>query len=286
MIRRAYSPGLIALLVSLALSLPQLQVQASLGSGSVPIVAAADSEPSTPTATSTRAPTVYHVPGLESSPTRVCSLSLTNTGAAVATVSVDFLNGSGVLVTSTAAVIPVGATHVLYLPDHVGYSYTGTATVSSDQPLQIDVNCVESTTTPTPTQVPGFTPASRTYVPLVRRLLGFTGPSEQEPNNSFSAANGPLISGRDYFGYPNDEKDYFSLGVRQGGPLRVQLSGHTGQQVQLQLMFGSVNNVVGAATSPPYDIQYNGAPGTYYVYIHSAGGYSTSTTYTLRVTFP
>jgi hypothetical protein len=120
----------------------------------------------------------------------------------------------------------------------------------------------------------------RNYVPI------FEGPWEQEDNDTYLQANGSLVSGRDYSGYPDDEKDYFSFYARNGGPIVVDLTGHTGSGVQLQLFYGSVGSRVGYDVSPPYHIEYTGAPGWYYVYIYTASGYNSSTLYTLRATYP
>ncbi len=130
--------------------------------------------------------------------------------------------------------------------------------------------------------------ACRTHLPLTLRdyLTYFEGPWEVEPNNTYLQANGPLRSGRDYYGYPNDEKDYFSIYVRRSGTITIDLSNHTGQGVQLQLFYQSTANRVAYDLDPPYHITYNGQPGWYYIYIYTAGGYHQATPYTLRVTFP
>jgi hypothetical protein len=107
-----------------------------------------------------------------------------------------------------------------------------------------------------------------------------------EPNNSYLQANGPLRSGRDYYGYPNDEKDYFSIYLRTGGTITIDLTNHTGQGVQLQLFYQSTNNRVDYDLDAPYHITYTGPAGWYYIYIYTAGGYNTTTPYTLRVTYP
>jgi hypothetical protein len=128
---------------------------------------------------------------------------------------------------------------------------------------------------------------SLAYLPLTLRdyVAYFEGPWEQEPNNSYLQANGPLRSGRDYYGYP-DEKDYFSIYLRSGGTITIDLTNHTGQGVQLQLFYQSTNNRVDSDLNAPYHITYTGPAGWYYIYIYTAGGYNTTTPYTLRVTYP
>jgi len=128
----------------------------------------------------------------------------------------------------------------------------------------------------------------RAYLPLTLRdyLQYFDGPWEAEPNNTYLQANGPLISGRDYRGYPDDERDYFSVYIRKPGPLTIDLTDHTGQAVQLQLFYQGIDNRVAFDTAPPYTITYDGQPGWYYIYIYTGGGHNSTTPYTLRVTYP
>jgi hypothetical protein len=127
------------------------------------------------------------------------------------------------------------------------------------------------------------------YLPFVtnQQNLYFEGPFELEPNNKYHLANGPIRSGRDYQGYPDDDSDYFSFTSSAAGDITVTLTGHTGTGLQLLLYYNSVDNqVVPADITPPYVITYNGAPGLYYVRIYTAGGYNSTTKYTLRVTYP
>jgi hypothetical protein len=126
------------------------------------------------------------------------------------------------------------------------------------------------------------------YLPLVLRnaAIYYEGPWETEPNNTYLQANGPIRSGRDYYGYPNDDRDYWSFFASTPGNIQVDLTNHTGQGVQLQLFYQSpAGGPVAIATSPPYHLDYNGPAGWYYVYIYTAGGYNQSTPYTLRVSY-
>jgi hypothetical protein len=128
--------------------------------------------------------------------------------------------------------------------------------------------------------------AARVYLPLVKR--DFTGPWESEPNNTYTEANGPLVSGKFYYGYPNDQKDYFSVYLPTAGTLTIDLTNHTGTDPQLQLFYqlADVDHRVGYDPTAPYQIVYDGQPGWYYIYIYAIGGYNTTTPYTLRVTYP
>jgi hypothetical protein len=130
---------------------------------------------------------------------------------------------------------------------------------------------------------------SRVYLPFALRdyVTYFEGPWEQEPNNTYLTANGPLLSGRDYYGYPNDEKDYFSIYLRSSGHIVIDLNNHNGTEVQLQLFYqNTATPPVASQISVPYHIDYTGAAGWYFIYIHSAGNYNSTTPYTLRVTYP
>ncbi len=50
------------------------------------------------------------------------------------------------------------------------------------------------------------------YLPFVTRLKPvFEGPFEVEPNDKYTQANGPINSGQNYQGYPDDANDYFSF---------------------------------------------------------------------------
>lgn len=113
---------------------------------------------------------------------------------------------------------------------------------------------------------------------------------EAEPNNIYLSANGPLVSGRDYFGYPNDDggtsKDYFGVYLASSGRLIVDISNHTGGGPQLQLFYQDSSHSVGFDPDAPYHIDYTGPAGWYYVYISSSEPFSTDTPYTLRVTYP
>jgi hypothetical protein len=126
------------------------------------------------------------------------------------------------------------------------------------------------------------------YLPMVQRKYNvyFEGPWELEPNNTYLQANGPLASGRDYYGYPNDQKDYFIINLPTNGNIVIDLSKYTGQGGQLQLFYQSIDNLVAYDLKSPYQINYPGPAGSYYIYIYTAGNFNSSTAYTLRVTYP
>lgn len=114
----------------------------------------------------------------------------------------------------------------------------------------------------------------------------FEGPWEDEPNNDWLQANGSLRSGKNYKGYP-DEKDYFSFYMRKSGSIAVNLTNHTGQDVQLQLFYQNINNRVAFDPKPPFQIDLANQPsGSYYIYIFSQSGHNQENAYTLQVTYP
>ena len=127
------------------------------------------------------------------------------------------------------------------------------------------------------------------YLPVVLRehVSYYAGPWEREDNDTYQQANGALYSGQDYQGYPDDTRDYFSIYLRTGGDITVDLTDHTGSGTQLQLFYQSVDNRVASDLSAPYHIEYpGGSAGWYYVYIYAPSGHNSTTPYTLRVTYP
>jgi hypothetical protein len=114
----------------------------------------------------------------------------------------------------------------------------------------------------------------------------FEGPWEVEPNNDWQHANGPIRSGRDYYGYP-DEKDFFSFYTNKSGSISIDLADHTGQDVQLQLFYQDINNLVDFDSVPPFHIDRpNQPPGRYYIYIFTKSGHNQQNKYTLKASYP
>jgi hypothetical protein len=114
----------------------------------------------------------------------------------------------------------------------------------------------------------------------------FEGPWEREDNDGYLEANGPLRSGADYYGYPDDERDYFSIYLRTGGTITIDLTGHTGQGVQLLLFYQSTDDQKDRVWEKPYHIAYSGPAGWYYILIYTESGHNSNTPYTLRVSYP
>lgn len=126
----------------------------------------------------------------------------------------------------------------------------------------------------------------RTVLPMILNV-GFSefSPFEVEPNNTDATANGPILFGRNYQGYPNDKEDFFFFDVATGQPmtLNISLDNITGADPQLLLYFNGYPNRVDFDPVPPYRIHYVAPPGRYYVRVIVVSGYNTHTSYVLRV---
>lgn len=116
---------------------------------------------------------------------------------------------------------------------------------------------------------------SLVFLPMVS-MNSCSGGWEIEPNNAYNQATGPLDPGETACGYPNDNKDYFSFTTTSAGAINVTLNNHTGSGVQLQLFYGPPGISVDYDYTQPYQITYNGAAGTYYVYIYTSSGFNSS----------
>jgi hypothetical protein len=58
--------------------------------------------------------------------------------------------------------------------------------------------------------------------------------------------------------------------------------------MQLQLFYqqADAEHRIGYDPTPPFHIEHTGPAGWYYIYIFTASGHSTTSPYTLRVTYP
>jgi hypothetical protein len=114
----------------------------------------------------------------------------------------------------------------------------------------------------------------------------YVGPWESEPNDSAAQANGPLVSGQDYYGQTDDTDDYYSAYRRGSGTISVGLTTPLTQGLQLSLLYGSPASQVRWDNSAPYSLEYEGAAGWYHVLVHAESTVTTTVPYTLRVTYP
>lgn len=163
-------------------------------------------------------------------------------------------------------------------------------TAATDSPTATPTPVTPSTSTPTATPTPTPTAQSENYsqyIPLVSVPPDcFAGPSEQENNDSFAQANGPLCSGQIYSGYPDDQDDYFFFDMTNAGELTAELSNHSGEGVQFLLYYESSANLKVQVTELPYVIQYSGPPGRYFIRIFIVESSGTNEAYALQVSYP
>ncbi len=131
----------------------------------------------------------------------------------------------------------------------------------------------------------------RVFLPVIQKnfFAYYTNDWETEPNDTYLQANGPLISGRMYYGYHDDEKDYYSVYLQNGGSLNVDMtSPNGGTQIQLFYQVADVAHRVGFDPTPPYHIGLTSAQaGWYYIYVYTNPAYLAPTqVYTLTATYP
>jgi hypothetical protein len=117
--------------------------------------------------------------------------------------------------------------------------------------------------------------------------------AEVEPNDTTGLANGPLESGRSYFGRNSggNDPDFFFFEMLTPGTITVQLIGLVFDPLkpeangQLQLRQGARTQPVAYAGAPPYHLQYTGTAGIYYVLVFTPAAYAGGQ-YILIITYP
>lgn len=122
-------------------------------------------------------------------------------------------------------------------------------------------------------------------------ITGATGTDPYEPNNSTTAAYGPITSGTVYnsYIYSSSDVDYYYFNTAAAGTITVNLS-NLPKDYDLYLLDSSGTTVAksenGSTTSE--NISYSSsAAGKYYVKVVGySGAYSTSTMYALKATYP
>ncbi|GAB4581189.1 MAG: hypothetical protein Fur0022_39360 [Anaerolineales bacterium] len=139
-------------------------------------------------------------------------------------------------------------------------TFTATLPPPPPPPIYLPLALKPEPPTPTPTATPFF----------------FPGPVEKEPNDNTTQANGFLLSDEVYLGLPNNGnaetgfRDYFKIHLDTSGLISIDVLNHplaTVAGAQLQLFYEDINNRVGIDLQAPYHIEYEGSPGTYYIYI-------------------
>jgi uncharacterized repeat protein (TIGR01451 family) len=125
-------------------------------------------------------------------------------------------------------------------------------------------------------------------IPAAMRDFCSYEPWESEPNNtcSYEDADSLLCLDHDYYGYPNDEWDWFRLETAGGFAVELTADQVIGEEEKIQLLLCDEDcTVVGWDNTPEngYRIDAPGASGRHYIGIYKESGFSTDWTYTLRV---
>jgi len=109
---------------------------------------------------------------------------------------------------------------------------------------------------------------------------------EQEDNDSYSTANGPLSSGVGYYGYHDDQWDFFNIYLTTTGQISIGMATPLGQGAQLHLF--DQNYIRRKYTViPPHHIEWPGdANKRYYIGVGTGAISQPPYTYTLQITFP
>ena len=116
---------------------------------------------------------------------------------------------------------------------------------------------------------------------------------ELESNGDLAAANGPLLSGLEYYGWHNDQDDYFKVYLSGSGVIAAQLNSqldvkdnNNNHVVQLQ-MKDSSGNLLDYVVGPNVSLEYAVTAGWYYVRVYTVPEYAdASKQYALVVIFP
>lgn len=131
-------------------------------------------------------------------------------------------------------------------------------------------------------------------IALQKYFSYFIGPWEREDNDSYQQANGPILSGKDYYGFHDDRNDYFKVYMTNAGLITVNLSSDHEKTdsknrpvVQMMLYYLSTADLIDYRIGPSGQIKYDGPAGLYYIRVYTAPEYFDSTKqYTLNVTYP
>ncbi len=114
----------------------------------------------------------------------------------------------------------------------------------------------------------------------------YTGPGELEMNNSIVDANGPLCNSGVYWGFPNDQNDFFSFDTSTG-TIAIELTGHEGDGIQVILYRGATEVSKDYGNKDVFQVQYPATPGRYHIRIFAETPRPESTQwYNLEVSFP
>lgn len=179
----------------------------------------------------------------------------------------------------------------------LSYSVPTPTLTPTNTPTPTSTNTPTRTPTPTQTSTPTVTPAtsppsSVIYLPsaLNKFFYYFSGPFEQESNDTEEQANGPLLTTGTYFGYPDNVNDWYRVELPVDGTLALTLTNHIRQNtqlVQLQLRNPGLGSPIEFKFSPgPRIIRQPIPAGTYYIRIFDASTpYNHTSPYQLQLEF-
>lgn len=133
----------------------------------------------------------------------------------------------------------------------------------------------------------------RAFLPAIHSNSFFANGQENEPNNNFAQANGPIQSGTDYIGLPNDSYDIYYFTLNEPGLITMQVTSHqvnSGQMLLFHEENGQIIAIGPRDDSPPnYQINYLAEDiGTYFLFlfVDMAQPYQSNLPYVLNVTYP
>jgi hypothetical protein len=186
----------------------------------------------------------------------------------------------------------VGATQgtslALEIPDNTpnGTNYTTLITVTCSCSLPCTPEDVESDTVQTKVVSPIWLPS------ILKNVRSSAWESEPNDECGYAQADGPLDDQRPYYGYTDDEWDWWRIEI-PGSRLQMDLTVSTGEGIQIGLAYGDCSGWVegvGCYDNTPEDgYQLDCAlpsPGRYYLGIYTEEPYfSYDTPYVLWVTF-
>ncbi|MCP4363219.1 MAG: hypothetical protein GY796_34900 [Chloroflexi bacterium] len=141
---------------------------------------------------------------------------------------------------------------------------------------------------PTPTPTPTATPTptdSEVYLPVIQKPIPcFNDGPERNPNNSTAEAdaNGLLCDGVTITGLFDDQSDYFAMQTGTNGLIDITLTGYTGNDAQILLLYQG--NLVAQGVTPDYHIQHTGPAGQYHIRVFIPA--ANNANYSLNVNFP